>query len=126
MTKDYTSGLSDRQKQALPIFACAHDITAACERVGISRDCYYEWKRQPEFKSALEEIRDELFQEAISSLKSAADKATSTLISLAVDTTTPPATRKAAASDILSLLIRWKETQEIEKRICIIEDQIKR
>lgn len=49
-------GLSRSQKTFLVSFRGRPNISQACTKALISRQCFYDWKEKPEFKAAFEEI----------------------------------------------------------------------
>lgn len=113
MTKRDKIELSPKQIQALPVFASQPSVEKACEQVGISRNCFYEWMKEPIFKSELKKQRSEIGSEYIESLKTASKDATNTLIQL-MGEDQPPAVRRAAANDILNHLSKIKEEERIK------------
>ena len=125
MTETDTNGLSPKQLKALPIFASITNCNEACKQAGISRDCFYEWLKQPSFKEALNKLRNDLVQDAVTQLKVNAIKAASTLIKL-TDREDCPSVQRAAANDILNHVIKFQELQELENRISILEEQTKK
>lgn len=112
MTKNDKATLSPKQLQALPIFASQPCVDKACEQLGISRNCFYEWMKEPAFKNELKKYRHEITSEYIESLKIAAKGATNTLIQL-LNEDNPPAVRRAAANDILNHVIKIKDDERL-------------
>ncbi len=125
MTKTDINSLSPKQLKALPILASEVNCNEACRQVGISRDCFYEWMKQPLFKTELNKMRNELVQDAVIQLKVNAIKATSTLVKL-TDRDDNPGVQRAAANDILNHVVKFQELQELEDRITVLEEQTKR
>jgi hypothetical protein len=70
-------------------------------------------------------MRNEVIQEAVMQLKLGAVKAASTLVKL-TDREDNPSVQRAAANDILSHVVKFQEQQELEERIAILEETIKR
>ena len=125
MTKDdKNSDLSARQIKALPVFASTSNYDEACKQVGISRNCFYEWLKQPAFKAELNRMRDEMVSDAVAQLKMNSTKAAMTLSDL-MDRTESPAVQRAAANDVLNHVMKFKEILEIETRLAALEQQIK-
>lgn len=125
MTKTDTNSLSPRQLKALPTLAATSNCNEACKQARLSRDCYYKWLKQPLFKAILDKMRNEVIQEAVMQLKLGAVKAASTLVKL-TDREDNPSVQRAAANDILSHVVKFQEQQELEERIAILEETIKR
>lgn len=123
MTKNDTNALSPRQIKALPILVAIPNCDEACKKVGISRNCYYEWLKIPAFKIALDEFRNAIVQEAIAQLKANSVKAADTLVSLTARNENP-SVQRAAANDILNHVMKFKEMMEFEERISALEKRL--
>jgi len=117
--------LNDKQRMALIHFVSCHNVDQGCKDAGISRDCFYRWLENPAFKAELSRLREVLFHEAIDQLKHSMKLACHTLQALCEDPECPPAVKRGAASDIISHLMKWRETQELEKRITQLEEHVK-
>lgn len=125
MTKSDTLSLSKRQEQALPIFASNLTIEEACERAGISRNTFYEWLKEPQFKSELDRLRNEIVNEAVNQLKITSTKAARTLADL-LERDDSPTVQRAAANDVLGHVMKFMELKELEDRLADIERHIGR
>ena len=124
MTKSDTN-LSPKQLKALPILASVINCSEACKQADISRDCYYEWLKQPLFKAELDKMRNELIQNPVMQLKVNASRAVSTLIKL-TEREDSPNVQRAAANDLLKHLAKFQEMHELEDRISVLEKATKR
>lgn len=116
MTESDENQLTPRQILALPFFSANPSIEASCEAAGISKNTYYEWLKNPVFKSELDRIRNEIVNDAVNQLKATTIKAATTLSSL-LDRDDNPSVQRAAANDILNHVGRFKELQELQERI---------
>ncbi len=123
MTKSDTLSLSKRQKQVLPIFASNLTIEEACELAGISRNTFYEWLKEPQFKLELDRLRNEIVNEAVNHLKITSTKAAKTLAHL-LERDDSPTVQRAAANDVLGHVMKFMELKELEDRLADIERQI--
>ncbi len=112
--------LSKRQTQALPIFASNLTIEEACERAGISRNTFYEWLKEPQFKLELDRLRNEIVNEAVNHLKITSTKAAKTLGDL-LERDDSPTVQRAAANDVLGHVMKFMELEELEDRLADIE-----
>lgn len=112
--------LTPKQRAALPFFVGSKTVEEACKEAGISRNRYYEWLKEPGFSGELNRVREEIVFEAIGQLKASATKAVSTLCNL-MDRTECPSVQRAAANDVLSHIMKFKELQELEKRLDEVE-----
>lgn len=120
MTNRDNQELTPKQKAALPFFVGSKTIEEACKDAGISRNRYYEWLKESGFSGELNRVREEVVFEAIGQLKVSATKAVSTLCNL-MDRTEYPSVQRAAANDVLSHVVRFKELHELEKRLDEVE-----
>jgi len=123
MTKNDNLSLSMRQKQVLPIFASNLTIEEACERAGISRNTFYEWLKDPQFKLELDRLRSEIVNEAVNHLKITSTKAARTLADL-LERDDSPTVQRAAANDVLGHVMKFMELKELEDRLANIERHI--
>lgn len=119
MTKNDQNGLTDRQIKALPFFIASSSESAACRDAKIAKQTYYDWLKDPLFRTELAKLREEAVQNAVENLKAHACKAVDTLVNL-LDADNLPL-RRSAANDILHHIGRFKELQEIEKRLTVLE-----
>jgi hypothetical protein len=120
MTESDKLSLSKRQKQALPIFASNLTIEEACGRAGISRNTFYEWLKEPQFKLELDRLRNEIVNEAVNHLKITSTKAAKTLGDL-LERDDSPTVQRAAANDVLGHVMKFMELKELEDRLADIE-----
>lgn len=123
MTKNDTLSLSARQQQALPIFASNLTIEEACECAGISRNTFYEWLKEPQFKLELDRLRNEIVNEAVNHLKITSTKAARTLAGL-LERDDSPTVQRSAANDVLGHVMKFMELKELEDRLADIERHI--
>jgi len=117
--------LSVKQRQALPILASHACIDEGCKLAGISTNCYYEWLKKPQFKEEINRLRNELVESALNQLKVNSCKAVATLARL-LDKDDSPSVQRSAANDILNQVLKFRELQELEDRISVLEKQTKR
>ncbi len=122
MTKYDKNQLSPKQLKALPILASISNCDEACKKAEISRNCFYQWLKQPEFKTELERLRNEFIQDAITQLKINSTQAAMTLAAL-TKRTDNPTVQRAAANDILNHVVKFKDMMEFEQRLSKLEER---
>ncbi len=110
---------SRRQLQALPYIATCPTYTQAAEKASVSHKQICEWMQQKAFKDKVRSLQDEVLENAVASLKSATTKAVEVLVSLLDEE--DPRTRRGAANDVLNHAAKFKELQELEQRINVLE-----
>lgn len=108
MTK--SDGLSLKQMRALPIFCSEVNVEKACAQVGISKQTFYQWMKQPTFRIKLRNMRYAIGNQCIELLKIEVKRAADTLVQL-LGENNPPAVRRAAANDILNHVLKFREDE---------------
>jgi hypothetical protein len=121
MTNKYEKGLSDRQKHALPYFAGSGSYEEGCRKAGVSKNAFYTWLQNPSFKAELTRMQDEVVVSAVQTLKSSMARATDTLVSL-LERKENPTLLRYVCNDIIGHVVKFKELQEIEKRVEALEE----
>jgi hypothetical protein len=121
--KAYDKKLRSQQK-AIPYLLSCKSYTQAAIEIGVSENQLYEWLRDPEFKSELEKQRNQVTEAAINILKMNTTRAAETLGALL--TSANELVQRGAANDILNHVARFRETQELEHRIAVLEEATKR
>jgi len=114
------NSLSERQLKALPLFASCLTYEEACRRAEIDRSTFYNWLKDPLFKTELNRLRDSIIEEAVSILKTSATESVGKLLNLMRSGSTE-GIQRAAANDLLGHLAKYKQIEEIEDRICALE-----
>lgn len=108
MTK--SDGLSPKQMRALPFFCLEVNVEKACAQVGVSKQTFYQWMKQPVFRIKLKNMRYAIGNQSIELLKVEVKRAADTLIQL-LGENNPPAVRRAAANDILNYVLKFREDE---------------
>ena len=119
-TQTEKDGLTARQLRLITFILSTASIEAASKEAKIGRATVYRWLKEKHFREKLEQKRQELFEEGLSRLKAATDKASQRLIEL-LDSNNVNI-RRLAAKDILSFALKAIETQNLEDRIDRIEE----
>ena len=113
------TGLTDRQKRALPYLAVAPSIQEACRQAKIRTDTYYRWLKEPNFVNALKKQQNELVTDAMNCLRGNIGRAVSTLVSL-LDSEND-LLKRSVANDIITHYLKYRESAEIEERLETVE-----
>lgn len=123
MTKKYEKELTDRQKKALPFFISCKNHEEACRAAGISKNAFYTWLQNSEFKKELSRHQEEAVQNAVQTLKSNMTHATNVLVSL-LDRKDNPALLRSVCNDIIEHVSKFREFEEIEQRLAVLENRV--
>lgn len=116
------SALTEKQARSLPSLIGSRTITEGCKKANISRDVFYLWMRQPDFREAYRAQSTELVNQALNGLKLLADRSVQVLGKLL--TAKSEGIRFRTAMGIIETLIAALEREEIESRIEALEQAI--
>lgn len=120
----------DESKQRLylrAIFALLGNTTntAAAAEVGISTRQLYRWRRLPEFVALYEKTKRELYESAVTGMKSVLVKAgivgAKTLQQIAEDKKAPDTARVQASKALTALALQIQSIEGIESRLAELE-----
>lgn len=115
--------LTDRQFKFLPVLLANATYAEACRKGRVSRQTLYEWLRQPAFKAELDRQRDELVAQGFALLSQSVVKAVETLVELLDGGDRN--VRRLAAVNILSQHLRFRELDDLARRIDAIEERLR-
>ncbi len=116
------ANLTARQAKFLPILLASPTYAEACRKGRVSRDTLYEWLKDPAFKSELDRQRDELVAQGLALLSQSVTKAVETLVSLLDGS--DGRLQRLAAKDILDQHQKFREMDDLTRRIEAIEDRL--
>jgi len=111
--------LNSKQLKAIPVLIECDTVEGAARKAGISKNTIYSWMQQEEFSKAVSTARKKLLDKAMHKLMSVSMKAVITLEGLLGAES--EAVRRAAANDVLSHVLKYRELNEIEERLETVE-----
>lgn len=111
--------LNHRQIAAIPVFIGCESVEEVARQTGVARGTLHSWLRQDEFQKAVSEARKKMLDKAMNRLMSISMKAVITLEGLL--TAESEAVRRSAANDILGHSLKYRELQELEDRLEVVE-----
>jgi len=114
MTKNVM--LTHKQEKAIMLLLQNKKIEEVAQELKISQVTLYRWIKQENFKQRFSEVRQELFNEALDSLKTLTKQAIDTLDDI-LRNGTKETSRVTASKTVLELALRLKEVEELEKRV---------
>jgi hypothetical protein len=114
--------LNDRQLKAISLILSAPTLEKGCGKAQISKQTFYNWLENPDFKAELTRQRNEVIQEGLSNLKTSIKKAVDVLMDCL--NSTDKSVKRRAANDLLSHCLRLREIEEVEDRLQKIEEII--
>ncbi len=98
-------------------------VEQAAERAGVSAWTVHRRLTDADFKRRVDDARAELLGQAMARLSATATAAVTTLAAL-LDDGVPPAVRLGAARSILDVALRWREQDELARRLDNVESWI--
>ena len=110
------------QVHAIPFFIIASNISQGAKDAGISNKQAWEWLKNPEFKQAVAQGKEAVFEEALQQLKTAASTAVTTLLELMQSQ--DERVKLSAAEKVLGYAFKAKETYDLETRLAVIEETL--
>jgi len=113
--------LRHKQEAAIVALLSHRSIEEAARAVPTSAKTLLRWLKEPEFDAAYREARRLAYGQSIARLQQAASAATSTLLKIMVDTSSPPSCRLRAADSVLSHAAKAIEIEEIDARLSTLE-----
>ena len=125
MTEPDTSDLNERQLKALTFFAACITHEDACRQASISRNTFYEWLKEPNFKQALRQLQSSIMEDAMNSLRNCAAKAVERLVHL-MEHGSNENVQRMAANDLLKHLQEYKEQEDIIARVEDLKEKVDR
>ena len=116
------SGLSPRQRKALPIIAASLSNAQAASNVGVHESTLYRWLENPEFREELDNLRREASSLAVTEIQSAMLQA----VAVILDATRSEneTVRLRAADSLLKLGLRIGEIEKLRQEIRSIEEAL--
>jgi len=118
------STLTPKQERALDALLRSPSIQAAAVAAGCGTSTLRRWLGTPVFDTAYQAARARLLETTLNQLQSVGAAAIEALHEILVDKTAPPASRVAASRHVLDLMLRARETLEIENRLQEIEARL--
>ena len=114
--------LTEKQLRAIPFIVSSPTYTEGCKKAKLNRATFYEWLKDPEFKTELDRQRDEVAAEAFGVLSQGLTKAAETLVGLLDNKDNR--LKRLAAKDVIDFIIRHKENEDLDERLTAIERQL--
>ena len=123
MTRCRNNSAKFRTKMPLAVAAVlrCHSLEEAAQSVGISVATLKRWRRRPQFAEALRDAQAEFFLVTTNVLRDAGRECAEVLAKIARDENAPPASRVRAAMAVVTLLMKLRETDDIEPRLRKLE-----
>jgi len=118
------SKLNAKQTKAILLLIEGKTPEEVSRVLGIHSKTLYRWlEKDIDFKKALQEAKESIFNEALENLKSLSREAVNTLRDLLTSRHKDTA-RLGSAKTILELALKQKELEDIEKRIEALEERL--
>jgi hypothetical protein len=115
------SKLGRKQEEAIAALLSQRTVEEAAHVTGIGVRTLLRWMKIPEFDAEYRRARRAAVSQSGARLQQATSAATTTLLKIMVDPTTPPSTRVRAAESVLSHAAKAIEIEDIEVRVTELE-----
>jgi hypothetical protein len=103
--------------------ACGATVESAARKAGLGERTAYRRLADPTFQKRLSQTRAELVQRSASMLTAAGPDSIKTLLLLQQDATVPASVRRAAASSVLTMNLKYREQTDLQGRIAVLEQR---
>jgi len=119
VSKGVKTGLSRRQKEAIPFLLGAKSVEEGCRNAGLSKATVFRWLRQDDFRAEVQRQREAVTTEALQRLKASITAAVDTLVALTGSQ--EESIRLRAAQQIIDFCLKIRDGDEIESRLERVE-----
>ena len=98
-------------------------VVEVARQAGVGEATVRRWRKNPAFAKAVEDARSELISNTVGRLSDSATAAVAVLKRL-LSEDTPPSVRLGAARAILEMASRYRESEELERRLTVLEEAV--
>ena len=116
-------GRSNARSVVIAGLAAGLTVAEIARQANVGEATIRRWRKNPDFTQAVENARAELISSTVGRLSDSATAAVQTLREL-LSPTQPPSVRLGAARAVLELGVRLRESEELAKRVAILEEII--
>jgi hypothetical protein len=110
-----------KKEEAIVALLTQRNLEEAARSIGIDPKTLLRWMKEPEFDNAYREARRMAYGQSIARLQQAASAASSTLLKIMIDPSSPASCRLRAADSVLSHAAKAIEIEDIEARLSELE-----
>lgn len=100
------------------------NVEEAARAAGVSKRTLYRYLQEPEFQDAYREVKGAAVSQSMARLQYASSAATSTLLKLMVDPSTPASVKARVADSILNHAVKATEMEAVEARAQTAENDM--
>ena len=110
-----------KKEEAIVALLTQRNLEEAARSIDIDPKTLLRWMKDPEFDASYREARRLAYGQSIARLQHAASAASSTLLKIIIDPTSPASCRLRAADSVLSHAAKAIEIEDIEARLSELE-----
>jgi len=114
--------LTRRQAKVIPLLLTL-PVESACEQAKIAKPTVYKWLKQDHFRAALKKAQDEIFGDAIGSIKSNVGAAVNKLVTLM--SSSDERIGLQACEKVIEYTVKLNVNAELEARLTALEEMSK-
>jgi transposase-like protein len=122
MHKGHGSKFGRKKEEAIAALLTQRNLEEAARAIGIAPNTLLKWMKDPTFDLAYREARRATFHQSTARLQQASSAAVTTILKLLVDQNASASARIRAAQCILDHSIRSMEIEDIQARLCVLEN----
>ena len=119
-----TDQLTPKQHKTIAALLSEPTIEKAAAKVGVGERTLHTWLHEPAFAAAYRAARREAVSQAVARLQQVSTHAVTVLVNVMANTSTPPATRVAAAKTVLEMAIKAVELEDLAARLDALEQRM--
>jgi hypothetical protein len=110
-----------KKEEAIVALLTQGNLEEAARSIDIDPKTLLRWMKEPEFDASYREARRLAFAQSIARLQQAASAASSTLLKIMIDPSSPASCRLRAADSVLSHAAKAIEIEDIDARLSELE-----
>ena len=122
--KKEVQSLTEKQIKSIPHIVASSTFEEGCRKARISRNTFYEWLKDPNFKAELQKQRDFVTDEALAVLKANITGAVGNLVGL-LSSTDSDSLKRHLCNDVIKYTLKTRELEELESRLSALERTVK-
>ena len=118
---EFESKLGRKKEAAILALLSARSVEDAARTAKVPARTLYRWLSEPDFDAAFRKAKRTCFGQSLARLQQGSSAATSTMLKIMIDPSTPPSTRLRAADCVYTHAKQGIEIEDLEARLTELE-----
>jgi len=118
---EFESKLGRKKEAAILALLSARSVEEAARTAKVPARTLYRWMNEPDFDAAFRKAKRTAFGQSLARLQQASSAATSTMLKIMIDVSTPASTRLRAADCVYTHAKQGIEIEDLEVRLAELE-----